>query len=110
MHLQAFDMIKQLVLKCIIFFHCRDCYCVAEDSKENRKHVGCEDRNRGSQGTRRVQRATFPTSHQQRMSSSKSGAKGGGKFTHKMYFDPRADQSDAGDYWITDEELRLRQT
>ncbi|KZS11479.1 Uncharacterized protein APZ42_024292 [Daphnia magna] len=55
MHLQAFDMIKQLVLKCNIFFYCRDCYCAAEDSKENRKHVGCEDRNRGSQGTRRVQ-------------------------------------------------------
>ncbi|KAK4011331.1 hypothetical protein OUZ56_020447 [Daphnia magna] len=42
------------------------------------------------------------------MSSSKSGAKGGGKFTHKLYFDPRADQSDTGGYWITDDQLRQK--
>ncbi|KAK4011426.1 hypothetical protein OUZ56_020543 [Daphnia magna] len=54
------------------------------------------------------------------MSSSKSGAKGGAiiggaiggaigvKFTHKLYFDPSADQSDTGGYWITDEELRQK--
>ncbi|XP_045023642.1 uncharacterized protein LOC123468024 [Daphnia magna] len=30
----------------------------------------------------------------------------GGDFTRELYFDPRADQSDTGGYWITDEELR----
>ncbi|XP_032782372.2 uncharacterized protein LOC116920286 [Daphnia magna] len=41
-----------------------------------------------------------------RMSYGNSGAKGGGEFTHKLYFDPRADQSDTGGYWITDDQLR----
>ncbi|KAI9557837.1 hypothetical protein GHT06_014586 [Daphnia sinensis] len=42
------------------------------------------------------------------MSSSKSCASVGGNYTRKLYFDPRADQSSTGGYWITNEELRQK--
>ncbi|KAI9550130.1 hypothetical protein GHT06_006584 [Daphnia sinensis] len=42
------------------------------------------------------------------MSSSQRLASVGGKYTQKLYFDPRADQSSTGGYWITDKKLRQK--
>ncbi|XP_057377869.1 uncharacterized protein LOC130699673 [Daphnia carinata] len=40
------------------------------------------------------------------MSPNKKGVLAGDEYTHKLYFDPRADKADTGGYWITDEQLR----
>ncbi|KAK4011320.1 hypothetical protein OUZ56_020436 [Daphnia magna] len=42
------------------------------------------------------------------MWSSKICAAVGSKFTKKLYFDPYADKSSTGGYWITDEEFRKK--